>query len=200
MKKNILKIKTSNHFIGSWNIDKINIDKIIEYFDLSHESHKIGKIENGTIDKTKKDSIELFIKPREIDEKKLDFFFNYLKEIKNCYNDYISEWGYLDNNSQKIYMGSIKIEKFLMSGHHKEYHCDRNNIHTSHKSLSWTTFLNNVEKDEGMMTFKYLNQSFQPKKGLTLMWPSDWTHAYNHDVMKTQDKFIIKGNIQFTES
>ena len=32
------------------------------------------------------------------------------------------------------------------------------------------------------------------------MWPSDWTHIYNHDAMKTQDKFIIKGNIQFTES
>ena len=59
-----------------------------------------------------------------------------------------------------------------MSGHQKEYHCDRNNIHSSHKSLSWTTFLNNVEKDEGKMTFKYFNQSFQPKKGLTLMWPS----------------------------
>ena len=69
MKKNILKINTSSHFIGSWNIDKMDIDKIIEYFDLSHENHKIGTIENGLIDKTKKDCIELFIKPREIEEK-----------------------------------------------------------------------------------------------------------------------------------
>ena len=57
----------------------MDIDKIIEYFDLSHENHKIGTIENGLIDKTK-DCIELFIKPREIDEKKLDFFSIILKK------------------------------------------------------------------------------------------------------------------------
>ena len=52
--KKYFKINTSSHFIGSWNIDKMDIDKIIEYFDLSHENHKIGTIENGLIDKTKK--------------------------------------------------------------------------------------------------------------------------------------------------
>ena len=49
------------------------------------------------------------------------------------------------------------------------------------------------------MNFKNFNYPIQPKKGLTLIWPSDWTHAYNHETMKTQDKFIISGNIQFTE-
>ena len=94
-------------------------------------------------------------------KKKLDFF-DYLKEIKNCYNDYISEWGYLNNNSQKIYIGSIKIENSNV-WHQKEYHCDRNNIHSSHKSLP-DYFLNNVEKDEGKMTLNILINHFIPKK------------------------------------
>ena len=200
MQKNILKIDTNNHFISSWFMDEEFLDEIIEYFNLSHESHTQGAYKTGLIDKTKKDCIELSIKPKDIDEKKLNFFFNYLKKIKICYEDYIEQWGYLQNNSQKIYIGSIKIEKYLLSGHNKEYQCDRNDIHSSHKSLSWITFLNNIEKEEGCMSFKYFNYSVQPKKGLTLMWPSDWTHTNNQDVIKTQDKYTIRGNIQFTEN
>lgn len=200
MEKNILKINANNHFISSWSINEENLDEIVEYFNLSHENHAQGAYKTGLIDKTKKDCIELSIKPKVVDEKKLNFFFNYLNKIKICYEDYIKQWGYLQNNSQKIYIGSIKIEKYLLSGHNKEYQCDRNDIHSSHKSLSWITFLNSIEKEEGYMNFKYFDYSVQPKKGLTLMWPSDWTHMNNHDVMKTQDKFSIRGNIQFTES
>ncbi len=200
MEKNILKINTSNHFISSWSINDEDLNEIIDYFNSSHENHTQGAFKPGLIDKAKKDCIELSIKPKDVDEKKLNFIFNYLNKIKNCYADYIEQWGYLQNNTQKIYIGSIKIEKYLLSGHHKEYQCDRNDIHTSHKSLSWITFLNNTEKEEGCMNFKYFDCSIQPKKGLTLMWPSDWTHINNHDVVKTQDKLTIRGNIQFTEN
>jgi hypothetical protein len=200
MKKNILKINTSNHFISSWSINDEDLDEIIDYFNSSHENHIPGVFKAGLIDKTKKDCIELSIKPKDVDEKKLNFFFNYLNKIKNCYTDYIEQWSYPQNNSQKIYIGSIKIEKYLLSGHQKEYQCDRNDIHSSHKSLSWITFLNNTKKLEGCMNFKNFDYSIQPKKGLTLMWPSDWTHLNNHDVVKTQDKLIIRGNIQFTEN
>jgi len=199
MKRNTIKINTISHFIGSWFINDSSLEKIVEYFNLSHENQKPGRVINGSIDKTKKDCMELLVKPKEIDEKKLNFFIDYLKELRICYKDYIEQWGYIENNSEQIYIGSIKIEKFLMSGHSKEYNCDRSDINSSHKSLSWITFLNNVEKGEGEMKFKNFDYPIQPRKGLTLIWPSDWTHAYNQEVVKTQDKFIISGNIQFTE-
>jgi len=197
--RNKIKAGINNHFIGSWLMNEKNLNEIIDFFNSSHESHTAGKVGNGNIDKTKKDCIELLINPREIEEKKLEFLKNFLSEIKNCFVDYTSQWDYLDSNWNKMYIGSVLIQKFLASGHHTEYHCDRQNINSSHKSLSWITFLNNIEENEGLMDFKYFECSIKPKKGLTLMWPSDWTHLHRQNLLKSQDKFIIKGNIQFID-
>ena len=45
----------------------MDIDKIIEYFDLSHENHKMVRLKMDSLIKQK--IYKLFIKPREIDEK-----------------------------------------------------------------------------------------------------------------------------------
>lgn len=199
MKKVDTIIKEKNHFIGSWYIDEKPLDELIDYFNSSHVKHTPGKLENGQLDKTKKDCIELLVTPKEIEEGQLDIFRKYLKEIISCFNDYRDEWPFLSNKNPKIYIGPLLIEKFLVSGHHSEYHCDRMNILSSHKALSWITFLNDVKDGEGFLEFKHFNCSIQPKKGLTLIWPSDWTHIHRQNILKTQDKFIAKGCFQFSD-
>jgi len=198
MKRNNIEIQQKNHFIGSWYIDESLLDDLVDYFNTSHTKHKPGKLENGQLSKEKRNSIELTVSPKEIQEGKLDFFQKYFAEVSNCYKDYVTQWEYLGENLKKIYVSKFEIEKFLISGHHIDYHCDRKNILSSHKAFSWITFLNDVKKDEGSLYFKYFDLSIQPKKGLTLIWPSDWTHVHRQESLKTQDKFIIKGNFQFT--
>ena len=39
----------------------------------------------------------------------------------------------------------------------------------------------------------------QPKKGLTLIWPSEWTHAHKGSVLHANDKYIITGWMHFPE-
>ena len=53
------------------------------------------------------------------------------------------------------------------------------------------TYLNNV-KDGGTM-FKYQNLTIPAKKGLTLIWPSDWTHTHKGQISNTKEKYIITG-------
>ena len=44
-------------------------------------------------------------------------------------------------------------------------------------NLVFMTYLNTVT-DLGGTAFKYQNLEVQAEKGLTLIWPSDWTHTH----------------------
>jgi hypothetical protein len=59
------------------------------------------------------------------------------------------------------------------------------------------TYLNDV-KDGGTF-FKYQNFKAPAKKGLTLIWPSDWTHTHKGEISKTKEKFIVTGSLGFLE-
>ena len=62
-------------------------------------------------------------------------------------------------------------------------------LHTRH--LVFMTYLNNVDKG-GETEFLYQNVKFKPKKGLTLIWPTDWTHTHRGCPCK-KTKYIITG-------
>jgi hypothetical protein len=54
------------------------------------------------------------------------------------------------------------------------------------------TFLNDMT-DEGGTEFLYQDLKVEPKKGLTLIWPSYWTHTHRGVISKTQEKYIVTG-------
>ena len=63
-------------------------------------------------------------------------------------------------------------------------HCSRR--------LVFMTYLNDIE--EGGGTEFYYQKIITPaKKGLTLLWPTDWTHTHRGQVSDTEEKYIITG-------
>jgi hypothetical protein len=60
------------------------------------------------------------------------------------------------------------------------------------------TYLNDVT-DDGETEFYYQQVKFQPKKGLTVIWPADWTHTHRGIASMTQDKYIVTGWYNFTK-
>tara|TARA_B000000609_G_C24174066_1_gene352508 strand:+ start:808 stop:1419 length:612 start_codon:yes stop_codon:yes gene_type:complete len=188
------------NFIGMWDIENDNLLKnIIDFFNNNHESHKPGTIALGKTDKNKKDLLELTINPKQVKENKIEIFNEYINNLIECYNDYQEQWDFL-KNWQRIYIGPFKIEKHLVSGHHLELNCERQNINSSHKILSWITFLNDISDDEGNIIFNYYNIAIKPKKGTTLIFPSDWTHLHQQEVMKNSEKFTIRGSFHFPDT
>ena len=188
------------NFIGMWDIENDNLLKnIIDFFNNNHESHKPGTIALGKTDKNKKDLLELTINPKQVKENKIEIFNEYINNLIECYNDYQEQWDFL-KNWQRIYIGPFKIEKHLVSGHHLELNCERQNINSSHKILSWITFLNDISDDEGNIIFNYYNITIKPKKGTTLIFPSDWTHLHQQEVMKNSEKFTIRGSFHFPDT
>jgi len=188
------------NFIGIWDIENDNLLKnIIDFFNNNHESHKPGTIALGKTDKNKKDLLELTINPKQVKENKIEIFNEYINNLIECYNDYQDQWDFL-KNWQRIYIGPFKIEKHLVSGHHLELNCERQNINSSHKILSWITFLNDINDDEGSIIFNYYDIAIKPKKGTTLIFPSDWTHLHQQEVMKNSEKFTIRGSFHFPDT
>ena len=60
---------------------------------------------------------------------------------------------------------------------------------TLHRVLAWMTYLNDVP--DGGTEFKYQDIIAPAKKGLTLIWPPDFTHTHRGVIAK-ETKYIIK--------
>ena len=63
--------------------------------------------------------------------------------------------------------------------------------------FAWMTYLNDVE-DGGCTYFPNFDLRFKPKKGTTLIWPSDWTHTHCGEVVNSGEKYIINGWFELT--
>ena len=59
------------------------------------------------------------------------------------------------------------------------------------------TYLNSVE--DGGTEFKYQNLITPAKKGLTLIWPAQWTHTHRGQISGTKEKYIVTGWFNFHE-
>jgi hypothetical protein len=58
------------------------------------------------------------------------------------------------------------------------------------------TYLNDVH-DAGGTEFFHQKLTVLPRKGLTLIWPADWTHTHRGIVSPTEEKYVITGWFDF---
>ena len=65
-----------------------------------------------------------------------------------------------------------------------------------HKIVWKFISLNDVEEG-GSTYFNHYDLDIKPKKGLTLIWPAEWTHSHKGNVLKTGFKYIITGWLTF---
>ena len=95
---------------------------------------------------------------------------------------------------------SANVQHYKPGGGFKIWHCERSSVQSPNNSrhLVFMTYLNDVT-DRGETEFYHQNLLVQPRKGLTLIWPTDWTHTHRGVVSPTQDKYIVTGWYSFTE-
>ena len=66
------------------------------------------------------------------------------------------------------------------------------------RHLVWMTYLNDVEEG-GETEFYYQKLKVKPRKGLTLIWPVDWTHTHRGIVAPKEEKMILTGWFSFAQ-
>ncbi len=186
------------NFIGSWQLSNdILFEKIIEFFNKNKHLHNQGIIDKG-INLSEKKTTDLTIDPIDLRDKNYSIFNDYFNELFNCYNDYKKQWPFLNENIKTLDIPSFNIQRYLPGDHFSKIHTERSSTSTSHRVFAWMTYLNDLDKKSGGSTrFEHFDISFQPKKGKTLIWPAEWTHAHTGSVLKSGTKYIITGWFDF---
>ena len=197
MKKVAIDLGNKNpNFIGSWNIEPMLIcDDLISYFELNHAKQKSGVLSGG-LNLDKKDSIDISIKPKDIILPGNEAFKAYFDQLLECYKNYVEEWTFLDKISERLEIGSFNLQRYKTGQHFKEIHTERSSLEELHRIFAFMTYLNDVQEG-GSTYFSYYDLEIQPRKGLTLIWPAEWTHAHRGNILKKGTKYIITGWINF---
>ena len=139
-----------------------------------------------------KKSFDIAIFPNEIKLSKNKILHSYLGALFSCYKDYLLQWPFLTSFATKVEIGSFNIQRYQAGEHFQQIHSERASIATLHRLFAWMTYLNDVE-DGGTTFFSHYNLEIKPKKGLTLIWPAEWTHAHKGNVIHSGTKYIITG-------
>tara|TARA_Y100001968_G_scaffold265414_1_gene254591 strand:- start:88 stop:684 length:597 start_codon:yes stop_codon:yes gene_type:complete len=197
MKK--LEIASANktpNFIGSWTIEPILIcDDLISYFELNIPKQKNGRT-GGGLNHDTKDSIDITMNPKEIVLPGNEAFKAYFNQLLECYKDYVDEWTFLKEISERLEISSFNLQRYKPGQHFKKIHTERFSLDSLHRIFAFMTYLNDVEEG-GSTYFSHYDLEIQPIKGLTLIWPAEWTHAHKGNILKEGSKYIITGWITF---
>ena len=91
---------------------------------------------------------------------------------------------------------NFNIQHYNVNEGFNYYHYERDGLSTCSRNLVFMTYLNDVE--DGGTQFKYQNLITPAKKGLTLIWPTDFTHTHRGVISQTKEKYIVTGWYTYT--
>ena len=170
-------------------------DKLIEKHKLSKNKYEglIGGT-GGTniVNKNIKDSTDIHL------DYKDPLALEYVKLLQEINLKYIEKFQFCNNYSAWAITEQINVQFYKPGGGFKEWHTERTSRdgEAAFRHLVFMTYLNDVD-DEGETEFFHQNLKIKPKKGLTVIWPSDWTYTHRGIPSMTQEKYIITGWFNF---
>lgn len=179
-------------FIGGWFIPTDICDGLIEMFHSTTESDKHpGMVGKGVIDKHTKDSIDLVVHENSSNTT----FHSYRNLLQKVANKYLDRYSQAEPSGRIGFREGHNIQWYPKGGGYKDFHCERNNMDPINlcRHLVYMTYLTDVVGDGGETQFYFQKIDVKPQKGLTLIWPSDWTHTHRGNPAIDEEKMIITG-------
>lgn len=183
-------------FIQGWYLEDTSVcDEILDYFNsqdevlrgmIFHEGEHVVKPEW-------KDSYDLPLLPPDPPTSR------YVKELDKVLDEY-KKYYPLCNETGSWDLEWINIQHYPPGGGYSEWHTERSSGFEPavYRHLVFMTFLNDVYED-GYTEFFYQKVAVRPRKGLTLIWPSDWTHTHRGVRAPKEHKYITTGWFSFTD-
>ncbi len=197
-KVTLQKQNLTPNFIGSWIMNPLSIcDELITYFESNQNKQKKGVTDGGK-NLDLKNSIDITISPKEIKLPGNEVFEKYFHNLFSCYKDYVLQWPFLSVFAENLQVGKFNLQRYQSGQHFQSMHAERTSLETLHRVFAWMTYLNDVDVKEGGSTFfSHYGLEVQPRKGLTLIWPAEWTHAHKGNLLNADSKYIITGWMHF---
>jgi hypothetical protein len=179
-------INNLNNFISGWYLDDHSIcDKLITHHNSS-KKHP-GKIDKDTVDESIKKSLDCYL-----DDKSL--FIEYQTNLQLCVNEYIKKYNFANDYAPWSITQYVNLQQYLPGMGFYRWHSERTcgKLPEASRHLVFMTYLNDV-LDGGETEFYYQKIKIQPKKGLTLIWPADWTFTHRGLPSAVETKYIATG-------
>ena len=171
-------------------------DELIDYFNYNQKYLKEGVVGKGSnrnvFDKEEKESLELMISSGNLDGV-IGVYRKYLQEVLN---NYLTKYERADMVCDFNINHAYNFQMYPKSGGFKKWHCENSGPSSMHRHLVFMTYLNDVA--DGGTEFMYQNIKTKAEKGLTLIWPTIWTHTHKGVVSHTKEKYIITGWYSFS--
>ena len=183
------------NFIGSWIIEPNLCEQIISYFEKNKYKQIQGRTSTGLNLETKNRQ-DITLTPKELSFPENKIYNKYFESLYECYKDYNLQWPFLSVIVNHLDIGNFNIGRYEPGQHFQEIHCERSSLSTLHRLFAFMTYLNDVD-DGGSTYFNHYDLDIKPRKGLTLIWPAEWTHSHKGNVLKTGVKYIITGWLTF---
>lgn len=185
-----------DHFFiwGDYLEDVSICDDLINFFESPvNQTKKQEGVIGVKIDKSLKDSTDLVVNI----EDKNPVIIKYLKLLNGICEKYKEkyEWCHKTHFPWKLSL-KFNIQKYNPGQGFHVWHMEKNNsvgpMFITARHLAFMTYLNDIT-DGGETEWFYQNLKVQPKKGLTLIWPVEWTHVHRGLTSNTQTKYISTG-------
>jgi len=191
-------MKVFKDFIAGEFISHNVCDSLIEYHAKSIRQ-KPGMVYNDTdqnlvVNKEVKDSIDVEFLNTTYHYK------NYTQELSYVIQNYIDIFNFCNKSAPWGLLENPTIQKYRPNGGFFKWHCERSSgcQPSASRHLVFMTFLNTVLED-GETEFYYQKIKIKPEKGLTLLWPADWTYTHR-GIPSIEEKFIITGWLSFLDN
>ena len=182
-----------NYFIGSWKIDEKLCDEIVAYFYDNQSQHTRGTVGNNELKEHVKSSTDCCFNINDC------IFQDYCMVLQECLDDYSNTYPAIKTLEPfSNLVERTNIQRYAPGEGYFAYHCERNGFpKTMSRQLVYMTYLNTVE-DAGTH-FNYFDVTVPCVKGLTLIWPSDWTHTHAGITNQKENKYITTGWFSYVE-
>jgi len=182
-----------DNFIYQFKISETLCDKLIEYFNNNTEYKHEGTNSNKEIDKSIKDSIDVSVFPSS-NNKNIQ---SYLLEMEKGVKEYFEVYSFPKINRIGLTLFTkegFNIQYYPIGGGYKNWHFERADTkgHMLSRTLVFMTYLNNVT-DQGETEWYYQKLKIKPVKGLSVIWPADFTYTHRGIPSPTQEKYIATG-------
>ena len=182
---------THESFIGGWYLPEDVCVGMIDFFKSDAYVKTDGLMSQGRLDKSIKDSTDMTVSAGTNNIHVQSYF----KHLMNVLHLYVNRYHFIKDLVKGVNTREVNIQHYKPGGAYHGWHAERTGIApaTLSRYLVFMTYLNDVTCEGGETEFYYQKLAVKPRKGLTLIWPTDWTHTHRGVPAVSQDKYIATG-------
>ena len=181
-----------NGFIKGWYLKDTSLcDEIIKWFENYVDTHDEQTVGMNT---GYKESTDVLLDRNE------ELFAAYHSQLRDITDQYFEEFPTANAYDPFGIIDGTNVQRYYPTQGFHSWHTERSNARMPNvtRHLVFMTYLNDIS-DEGETEWKHQGLKVKPEKGLTVIWPADWTYTHRGISSKTETKYITTGWYNYVE-